>query len=141
MCAAKVASSVMQVAELDRSVKYYCDVFACRVAVREPDAALLLTPDNFQIYMYAKKGGASTRRGGVSVIGVHYVMWAADTEDELARITERLRTYDAATYTQTVGGGVTFVDGCDPDGIRVIVAYPGPPEQLPRELIAQRFRG
>ncbi len=66
-------------------------------------------------------------------------MWAADTEDELARITERLRTYDAATYTQTVGG-VTFVDGCDPDGIRVIVAYPGP-GQLPRELIAQRFRG
>ena len=137
MCAAKVASSVMQVAELDRSVKYYCDVFACRVAVREPDAALLLTPDNFQIYMYAKKG-ASTRRG-VSVIGVHYVMWSADTEDELERITERLRAYDAATYTQTVGG-VTFVDGCDPDGIRVIVAYPGP-EQLPRELIAQRFHG
>ncbi|CAG7635535.1 VOC family protein [Rhodococcus opacus] len=136
MCAAKVASSVMQVAELDRSVKYYCDVFACRVAVREPDAALLLTPDNFQIYMYVKRG-ASHR--GISSIGVHYIMWSADTEEELERITARLRTYDAATYTQVVGG-VTFVDGCDPDGIRVVVAYPGP-EQLPRELIAQRFHG
>jgi len=127
----------MQVAELDRSVEYYCDVFACRVAVREPDAALLLTPDNFQIYMYARKGPRASR--GVGAVGVHYVMWAADTEEELGRITERLRAYDATTYTQTAGG-VTFVEGRDPDGIRVIVAYPDP-EQLPRELIAPRFRG
>ena len=48
MCAAaKVASSVMQVANLDRSVSYYCDVFSCRVALREREAALLLTPDDF----------------------------------------------------------------------------------------------
>ncbi|AZI65904.1 VOC family protein (plasmid) [Rhodococcus qingshengii] len=137
MCAAaKVASSVMQVANLDRSVSYYCDVFSCRVALRERDAVLLLTPDDFQIYMYVQKG-ASLRN--ISSIGVHYVMWSADTEEELTRISERLRAYDASTFTQVVGG-VTFVDGCDPDGIRVIVAYPDP-EQLPRELIAPRFHG
>lgn len=137
MCAAaKVASSVMQVAHLDRSVSYYCDVFTCRVALREREAALLLTPDDFQIYMYVQKDAS---RPNISNIGVRYVMWSADTEEELARISERLRAYDASTFTQVVGG-VTFVDGCDPDGIRVIVAYPGP-EKLPRELIAQRFHG
>ncbi|MCE4269242.1 VOC family protein [Rhodococcus globerulus] len=139
MCAAaRVASSVMQVTNLDRSINYYCDVFSCRVAVRERehDAVLLLTPDDFQIYMHVRKG-ASRRQ--VSEIGVHYVMWSADTEEELARISERLRAYDASTFTQ-VYGGVTFVDGCDPDGIRVIVAYPSP-EQIPREIIAQRFHG
>ncbi|OKA07010.1 glyoxalase [Rhodococcus erythropolis] len=110
--------------------------FSCRVALRERDAVLLLTPDDFQIYMYVRKG-ASLRN--ISSIGVHYVMWSADTEEELTRISERLRAYDASTFTQVVGG-VTFVDGCDPDGIRVIVAYPSP-EQLPRELIAPRFHG
>ena len=110
----------MQVANLDRSVSYYCDVFSCRVALREREAALLLTPDDFQIYMYVQQGAS---RRNMSNIGVHYVMWSADTEEELTRISERLRAYDASTFTQVVGG-VTFVDGCDPDGIRVIVAYP-----------------
>ncbi|MDI9960809.1 VOC family protein [Rhodococcus sp. IEGM 1237] len=117
-------------------MSYYCDVFTCRVALREREAALLLTPDDFQIYMYVQKDAS---RPNISNIGVRYVMWSADTEEELARIGARLRAYDASTFTQVVGG-VTFVDGCDPDGIRVIVAYPSP-EQLPRELIAPRFHG
>jgi len=47
--------------------------------------------------------------------------------------------YDPATYTH-VENGVTFVEGCEPDHRRVIVAYPGP-NLLRRELIASRFRG
>jgi catechol 2,3-dioxygenase-like lactoylglutathione lyase family enzyme len=39
----------MRVSDLDRSVRFYRDVFCCQVALREPDAALLLTPDGFQI--------------------------------------------------------------------------------------------
>ena len=48
-----VASTVIRVADLDRSVNFYRDVFCCRVALREPDTALLLTPDGFQIYLHA----------------------------------------------------------------------------------------
>ncbi len=67
MCAAaKVASSVMQVANLDRSVSYYCDVFSCRVALRERDATLLLTPDDFQIYMYVQKGASRRNMSNIA---------------------------------------------------------------------------
>ena len=134
--AARVASSVMRVSDVDRSVQFYCDVFCCHVALREPDAALLLTPDGFQIYLYSK---GPSRRHGVGHDGVQYLLWATDSGAELQRITQRLRAHDSATYSH-VENGVTFVEGCEPDRGRVIVAYPGP-SQFPRELIAARFRG
>lgn len=116
----RVASTVMRVLDVDRTVDFYCDVFACRVSLREPDAALLLAPDGFQIYVYAKD---SARHPGVGAVGVEYLMWATDSEAELGRITERLRSYDPATYTYTENG-VTFVEGRKPDYGRVIVPTP-----------------
>ena len=134
--AVRVASAVVHVSDLDRSVKFYCNVFSCSVALRESDAALLLAPGGFQIYLYAK---APARRPHVSDTGVQYLMWATDSETELRHITQRLTAYDAATYTH-VENGITFVEACDPDDGRVIVAYPGP-AMLPRESIVPRFRG
>ena len=134
--AARVASVVIRVSDVERSVNFYCDVFSCVVALRESDAALLLTPEGFQIYLYAK---VPSRRPRASDTGVQYLMWATDSEADLQRITQRLQAYDAATYAY-VENGVTFVEACEPDHGRVIVAYPGP-ALLPRELIAPRFRG
>ena len=131
-----VASTVMRVADLDRSVNFYRDVFCCRVALREPDTALLLTPDGFQIYLHST---GPSRRPRLAPIGIQYLMWATDSQAELERVTTRLRAHDPATYTYTENG-LTFVEGCDPDHGRVIVAYPSP-SRLPRELIASRLRG
>ena len=133
---AKVASSLMTVSDLDRSVNFYCDVFSCRVALRERDTALLLTPGGFQIYLHSK---GPSRRPRIGATGVQYLMWATDSQAELQRISERLRAYDVATHSYTENG-VTFVEGTDPDDGRVIVAYPSP-GQLPREVIAPRLRG
>lgn len=132
--AADVASCVTRVSNLDRSLKFYCDVFSCRVLIRESDMALLLTPNGFQLYLHAD---SRFRRRSAATIGVEYLMWATDSESDLEQITRRLRGYDVATFSYTQGG-VTFVEGCDPDGERVIVAYPSP-RQLPREVIAKRF--
>ena len=132
-----VASTVMRVSDVDRSVDFYRDVFCCRVALRESDTALLLTPDGFQIYLHSSTG--PWRRPRLASIGVEYLMWATDSQAELERVTSRLRAYDSATYTYTENG-LTFVEGCDPDHGRVIVAYPSP-SRLPRELIASRLRG
>lgn len=132
---ARVASSVMRVSDLDRSAQFYRDVFHCHVVLREPDAALLLAPDGFQIYLNSK---GQSRRHGVGPGRVQYLMWATDSDAELERIRQRLLAYDPATYTH-VENGVTFVEGCEPDHSRVIVAYPGP-NLLRRELIASRFR-
>jgi catechol 2,3-dioxygenase-like lactoylglutathione lyase family enzyme len=93
-----VASTVMRVADLDRSVDFYRDVFCCRVALREPDTALLLTPDGFQIYLHST---GPSRRPRLAPIGIQYLMWATDSQDELERVTTRLRAHDRATYTYT----------------------------------------
>ena len=133
---AKVASSLMAVSDLDRSVNFYFDVFSCQVAVHEQDTALLLTPDGFQIYLHSK---GPSRQPRVGATGIKYLMWATDSQVELQRILQRLRAYDAAADSYTENG-VTFVEGSDPDDGRVIVAYPSP-SQLPREVIASRLRG
>jgi catechol 2,3-dioxygenase-like lactoylglutathione lyase family enzyme len=134
--AAKVASSLMTVSDLARSVNFYCDVFACRIALHEQDTALLLTPGGFQIYLHSK---GPSRRPRIGATGVQYLMWATDSPAELQRISQRLLAYDVATFSYTENG-VTFVEGCDPDGGRILVAYPSP-RQLPREVIASRLGG
>lgn len=130
-----VVSTVIRVHELDRSLKFYCDVFSCRVGVREADMALLLTPQGFEIYLL-QKAEFHTHRAGT--LGVRHLLWATDNQSDLQRITERLRAYDSAVYSHTVEG-MTVLEGTDPDGLRVMVANPTP-GQLPRTLIAQRLR-
>lgn len=134
--AADIASCVVRVSNMDRSLKFYCDVFSCRVGIRESDMALLLTPNGFQLYLQEDR---RFRHRGPGTIGVQHLMWATDSESDLERIAERLKAYDVAIYSYTQGG-VHFVEGCDPDRERVIVACPSP-WQLPREVIAKRLRG
>lgn len=132
---AHIASCVIRVTDLNRSLRFYCDVFACRVVIREADMALLLAPNGFQIYL---RSGSLSRRRGAGASGVQYLMWATESQSDLQRITQRLRAYDVGVFSHTENG-VTFVEGDDPDGARVIVAYPSP-RQLPRSVIAARIR-
>lgn len=132
---ARIASCLMRVSDLDRSVNFYCDVFQCHAAIHERDAALLLTPDGFEIYLRTHE---TSRAGGVTDIGIEQVIWSADSEEELKRIEQRLRVHYPSTYSNTLDG-ISFVDGIDPDDIRVLITYPSP-QQLPREVIDRRFR-
>jgi hypothetical protein len=125
----------MRVSDLDRSVNFYRDVFQCHLTIHEPDAALLLMPDGFQIYLRTHEASGS---GGISDIGVEQIIWSASSEEELQRIEQRLRIHYPSTYSNTLDG-ISFVDGIDPDGIRVLITYPTP-QQLPREVIDRRFR-
>ena len=62
---AHVASCVIRVGELDPSLKFYCDVFSCNVAVRETDMALLVAPNVFHIHLRApsRRGRAAITAG------------------------------------------------------------------------------
>jgi catechol 2,3-dioxygenase-like lactoylglutathione lyase family enzyme len=133
---ASVASCVVRVTNLDRSLQFYCDVFSCRVVSSEADMALLLTPKGFQIYLHEVSG--FQRRGAVGITGVRYLMWATDSQCELQHIAERLRAYDTAAYSHNVDG-LAIIEGSDPDRRRVIVAYPSP-HHLPRTVVAERLR-
>jgi catechol-2,3-dioxygenase len=130
---AYVASCVVRVGELDRWVKFYGDVFSCNVVVREADMALLVTPNGFHIYLHAP----ARHRRTASTAGVQYLLWATDTQSDLQEFAQRLRAYDPAVFSHTENG-VTVIEGLDPDGGRVIIAYPSP-HQLPRSVIAARL--
>ncbi|MEO6792685.1 MAG: VOC family protein [Mycobacterium sp.] len=132
----KVASSVIRVSNLSQSARFYCDVFGFRIAVRENDVALLVSPSGFQLYLNSID---PSRRHDRGTIGVEFLMWATDSRDELDAIEQRLRGHDPAVFTH-VDNGVTFVEGWDPDRIRVVVAYPSP-VRLPRRIVASALRG
>ena len=128
-----VASCVIRVSDLDRSLTFYRDVFSCQVAIREADTALLLAPNGFQLYLHARDW---FRHRDAGTRGVQYLMWATESEADLRRLAQRLRAYDTAVYSHTENG-VIVLEGCDPDGGRVIVAYTSP---LPRTVSAERLR-
>ena len=131
---ARIASSVMFVTELDRSEAFYCDVFGCEVAIRNPDAALLLAPGGFQLYLIERGSRAQHPLEG---IGLQYLMWSTESAEALEHIEKVLKDHGVHTSTRT-SGGVTFVGGRDPDGIRVVIAHPSP-EELPRTVVGSHF--
>jgi hypothetical protein len=101
-----VVAAVIRVSDLDQSVNFFCEVFSSRVVVRHSDMALLLTPTGFEIYLHQKDELHS--RPHRQALGVQYLMWAADSPDDLERIAGRLRARDNTVYTY-VEGGMTIV--------------------------------
>lgn len=131
---ATVSSSIVFVSELERSVAFYHDVFGCEVSVRSESAVLLLAPEGFQLYLFAKGSGTEHPFGG---IGVHHLLWATDSAEGLEHFEQLLKDHGRYSDTHTTGG-VRFVEGLDPDGIRVVIAHPSPKQQ-PRSVLDSRF--
>lgn len=128
-----ITSSVVFVTELDRSVAFYCDVFACSVFMEQGGAALLTAPGGFQIYLIAR--GGRTHSPGTT--GLQYLIWSTDTADDLEHLEHLLKARGAHTAIHT-NGGATFLETRDPDGIRVVTAHPSP-LQLPRLFLDPRL--
>ncbi|MGH3368316.1 MAG: VOC family protein [Nocardioidaceae bacterium] len=131
---ATVGSTVIFVSDLEKSVSFYRDVFACEVTIDKAEAALLRAPGGFQIYLRSVGRRAPHPSGNV---GVQYLMWTTDSSETLKQVEEALRSRGCYTYTH-IDGGVTFVEGHDPDGIPAIVAQPSP-DQRPRSMLSPRI--
>ena len=133
---ARLDSVVMFVHELDRSVSFYVEVLGLQVADRSSTAALLLSGHSSQLILRAMGTRAAHALGSV---GVQYVIWTAAGKDDLARCEQALKARSAHTETRTCEE-VTAVEGRDPDGLIVIVAYPGP-DQVPLHELPVRIYG
>jgi catechol 2,3-dioxygenase-like lactoylglutathione lyase family enzyme len=127
---ARLGSVVMFVHDLNRSVEFYTDVLALETADRSPTAALLTSPAGAGLILRAMGQTAPHPLGSV---GVQYVAWTAAGQEDLARCERALADRGAHRDTRS-NGGLTVVEGRDPDDIVLIIIYPGP-DQLPlREL-------
>jgi catechol 2,3-dioxygenase-like lactoylglutathione lyase family enzyme len=133
---ARLGSAVMFVHELDRSVSFYQDVLGLEIADRSSTAALLIGAHGSQLILRAMGANAAHALGSV---GVQYVVWTAADADDLSRCEQALKARSA--HAETRGReGAAVVEGRDPDGIPVIVTYPGP-DQLPLHELPVRIYG
>jgi catechol 2,3-dioxygenase-like lactoylglutathione lyase family enzyme len=132
---ATINSAVTFVQELDRSVSFYLEVLGLKLVSRDPTAALLISPAGSQLILRSIGSNAPHPLGAV---GVQYVVWTAGGEDELSQCERVLRKRSAHLETRS-GDGVTVVEGRDPDGVVVMVTYPGPDEVPLRELPARIY--
>jgi catechol-2,3-dioxygenase len=147
--------AVLFVADLARSVRFYCDVFGMTVAAREPsaDAAFLRLPSSGNHHDLGLFGvgpqAAPRHRGG---IGLYHLAWQVDTIDDLSEI--RTALLDAGAYTGESSHGATkSVYGADPDGNEFEVMWmlprsawgeysdSAPTEQLDLQGELARWRG
>jgi catechol-2,3-dioxygenase len=109
--------AVLFVADLERSERFYRDVFGMEVIAREPraDAAFLRLPrsgNHHDLGLFGIGTGVGPRRRGV---GLYHLAWQLDTIDELAAARDALVA--AGAYTGESSHGATkSVYGADPDG-------------------------
>ena len=122
--------AVLFVADVDRSVRFYSEVFGMEVIAREPraNAAFLRLPrsdNHHDLGLFGVGGADGPRRRGT--IGLYHLAWQFDTIDELAEARRAL--LDAGAYTGESSHGATkSLYGADPDGNEFELMW-----MLPRE--------
>jgi catechol 2,3-dioxygenase-like lactoylglutathione lyase family enzyme len=134
---ARIGSVVMFVSDLHRSVSFYTDLLALEVADRSTTAALLRSAEGSQLILRSMGGNAARALGS---IGVQYVVWTAASEQDLERCERVLRTRSAHVQTRTTSDRNSAVEGRDPDGVEVVITYPGP-DRAPLHELPVRIYG
>src|SRR5690242_21637857 len=112
--ATRVASAILFVCQLERSIEFYRDVLLCRATIQTGDSALLLDADGFQLYLIARGTRAQHPSGGG---GLQCLIWAADSDEELRRLARSLDDRGGRTAGRTSGGDVVL-SARDPGGNR-----------------------
>src|SRR5687768_9248062 len=110
--------AVLFVADVDRSVRFYTEVFGMELVTREPrmQAAFLRLPrsgNHHDLGLFGVGAADGPKRRGT--IGLYHLAWQFDTIDEL----EAARTTlgEAGAYTGESSHGATkSLYGADPDG-------------------------
>ena len=121
--------AVLFVADLDRAVRFYVDVFGMELISHEPGigAAFLRLPrsgNHHDLGLFGIAGASRPPRGSV---GLYHLAWQLDTIDQLVEFRSILLA--AGAYTGESSHGATkSIYGADPDGNEFEIMW-----MLPRE--------
>ena len=129
-----LASAVMFVVELDRSVVFYQELLGLEVVTRDEEAALLVSPDGYQLYLRSMGDRAPHFHAN---LGIQYLTWTAESAEDLERC-ERVLKARWPGVTSTTIDGFRMVEGRGPDDVPVVVTFPGP-DQAPRHQIMKQI--
>ena len=80
----------------------------------------------------------TTASRALGTVGIQYVIWTAADEQDLRRCERFLKHAKAHVHTRT-GDGFTLVEGSDPNGVPVMVAYPGPDLAVRRGIMKRIY--
>ena len=114
-----LASAVMFVADLERSLVFYQELLGLEAIARDDDAALLVSPDGYQPYLRTMGERAPHFSG---TIGIQYLIWTAESDEDLDRC-ERVLKAHSPRVTSTTADGFRVVEGRGPDGVPVVVTF------------------
>jgi catechol-2,3-dioxygenase len=122
--------AVLFVADLDRSLAFYTDVFGMDVVAREPRAnaaflRLARSGNHHDLGLFGVGAAGGPKRRGA--IGLYHLAWQLDTIDELAAARDALQGAGAFTG-QSSHGATKSLYGTDPDGNEFEIMW-----MLPRE--------
>ncbi|MEX2289502.1 MAG: VOC family protein [Mycobacteriales bacterium] len=130
VAAVRLNHAVLFVSDLERSLRFWTEVFGMQVVVREPraNAVFLRLPrsgNHHDLGLFGLGSAAAPRPDGA--IGLYHLAWQVDTIDELEQA--RATLVDAGAYTGESSHGATkSIYGADPDGNEFEVMW-----MLPRE--------
>lgn len=130
----KLASAVMFVVSLARSVPFYEELLGLETTVTDESVALLVNSDGNQLYL--REMGKRTDHW-LGSVGIQYLVWTAENEQDLDRCEKVLRKQTRHVTRRTIDG-ITMLEGRGPDDVPVVVTFPGP-EQTPRHEILDRI--
>ena len=126
---------VLWVSNVERSVRFYCEVVGFEVQRRYPNAAFLKipgTPDDHNLGLFEQPGMA---RPDERVARMYHAAWEVDELTDLAQARQRLIDADALVGSSNHGVSLSLY-AKDPDGLEFEIFWtvPGGISARTREL-------
>ena len=118
-----VSAVVLFVSRLRVSSAFYRDVFVMSETVVTDEAVLLVNGSAAEIYLRVVHGRAA-RPSGLFVS--QRAIWTAADANDLNRCEQVLRARGTDVGRTVVADGFSVVQAKDPDGLPVVVSFPGP---------------
>ena len=130
-------SVVINVADIDRSLDFYREVFGFTLLSRKDQLAAAYAPRSEipQVIVFRSLGTAG-RVGGARHVGIRAIVLEVDSVDELQRIEAALEARQGIVARHS-GDTWTAVFGRDPDHIAVVAGTSLGPDPIPLDAWAK----